>query len=188
MGLYIHSLGELPAGATRAYYVYLLDYGWDQPLGDAVRQNLTKMADAASRSDAVVVHGPPVHFADEVLSWHHVNGQPAEELLPAILVTTRHPVTFQSDRDRYPEAHGDSLLLIPLRRVAQDAQGVADLIDKIFRDIREQRALREFDVVSKLQRGRNGALVDAFVLEPNVMGLGIDLKALGRLFKKRGPN
>ena len=37
MGLYVHSLGEIPNGAERAYYVYLLDYGWEEPLGSAVR-------------------------------------------------------------------------------------------------------------------------------------------------------
>ena len=96
MGLYVHSLGEIPTGASRAYYVYLLDYGWQEPLGDAVRANLPRMADLASRSDAVVVHGPRgVHFEDEILSWHRVNGQDAKDILPAILVTTRHPTTFR---------------------------------------------------------------------------------------------
>ena len=32
MGLYVHSLGEIPTGAERAYYVYLLDYGWEECL------------------------------------------------------------------------------------------------------------------------------------------------------------
>ena len=49
MGLYVHSIGELPAEAYRSYYVYLLDYGWDETFGDAVRKNLPRMADAASR-------------------------------------------------------------------------------------------------------------------------------------------
>ena len=71
MGLYVHSLGEVANCAERAYYVYLLDYGWTEPLGDAVRVNLPRMADMASRSTAVVVHGPSgVRFQDEVLSWH----------------------------------------------------------------------------------------------------------------------
>jgi hypothetical protein len=60
MGLYVHSLGEIPNGAERAYYVYLLDYGWEEPLGSAVRANLPRMADLASRSDAIVIHGPRV--------------------------------------------------------------------------------------------------------------------------------
>ncbi len=33
MGLRIHSLGQLPATVEREYYVYLLDYGWHEPLG-----------------------------------------------------------------------------------------------------------------------------------------------------------
>src|ERR1039457_3514542 len=75
MGLYVHSIGELPTEAYRSYYVYLLDYGWDETFGEAVRSNLPRMADAASRSDAVVIHGPRgMHFEDEVLSWHDING------------------------------------------------------------------------------------------------------------------
>jgi hypothetical protein len=34
MGLYIHSLSRLPSGLERDYYVYVLDYGWEEPLGD----------------------------------------------------------------------------------------------------------------------------------------------------------
>jgi len=51
MGLYVHSLGEIPTGAERAYYVYLLDYGWKEPLGEAGRANLPPMADMASHSN-----------------------------------------------------------------------------------------------------------------------------------------
>src|SRR5712692_10589436 len=96
MGLYVDSLGEIPTAAARAYYVYLLDYGWEEALGNAVRANLPKMTDLASGSNAVVIHGPRgVHFEDEVLSWHRVNGQDAKDILPAILITTRHPSTFR---------------------------------------------------------------------------------------------
>src|SRR5688572_14817062 len=37
MGLHIHSLEQLPAMVEWAYYVYLLDYGWNEPLGAAER-------------------------------------------------------------------------------------------------------------------------------------------------------
>jgi hypothetical protein len=83
MGLMIHSLGELPLEAKRSYYIYLLDYGWHEPLAEAVNQNFGKMADLASRREAIVMRGVVgAHFADEVLSWHHVNGQPAEDISP----------------------------------------------------------------------------------------------------------
>ena len=52
MGLHIHSLGQLPATVERAYYVYLPDYGWHEPLGAAGRG-----ADAAEQDAG--------HFAGE---------------------------------------------------------------------------------------------------------------------------
>ncbi len=53
MGLKIHSLAELPTDVGhRGYYLYLLDYGCEEPIGRALRDNFDKMADAASRNDA----------------------------------------------------------------------------------------------------------------------------------------
>jgi len=127
MGLYVHSLGEIPESAERSYYVYLLDYGWEEPLGEAVRANLPRMADLASRSDTVVIHGPRgVHFEDEVLSWHRVNGQDAESVLPAILITTRHPSTFRESFSilRSDPNNRDALLLLLLRKLCKSAEEV----------------------------------------------------------------
>jgi hypothetical protein len=188
VGLYVHSLGELPSSAERAYFLYLLDYGWDEPLGEAMRKNLPQMADKASRSDAVVIHGPRrVHFEDEVLSWHHVKGEPAETILTALLVTTRHPATI---RDGYGPARSrgvpsDAMLLIPLKKTCQTAQDVADLIQKVFRDITAKKPLSEFQITREMRKGMGRSLVDAIVLEPNVAGMGVDVKkALATLFGK----
>jgi hypothetical protein len=185
MGLYVHSLGELlRLTETRSYYIYVLDYGWDQPIADAVKRNLNRMADEASRSDAVVLSGPPVHFADEVLSWHQVNGAPADAILPALLITTRHPRTFREHGSEHAAATRESMLLIPLGEICQTAQDVTDLITKVFADVREKKALKDFRVVKKMRKGRGRALVDALILEPNVGGLGINLKTLPRVFSK----
>ena len=32
MGLMVHSLEEIPRNVERNYYIYLLDYGWDEPI------------------------------------------------------------------------------------------------------------------------------------------------------------
>lgn len=155
MGLYIHTIGELPAEAYRSYYVYLLDYGWDETFGEAVRRNLPRMADAASRSDAVVIHGPRgMHFEDEILSWHHINGAPGEEILPAILITTRHPRTFwelfrPGGRLQTP---ADALLLIPLRKTCKTPDDVVALIDRLFRDVAAKKALSDFAVAKEMHR------------------------------------
>ena len=179
MGLYVHSLGEIPEGAERAYYVYLLDYGWEEPLGDAVRANLARMADLASRSDAVVIHGPRgVHFEDEVLSWHRVNGEDATDILPAVLVTTRHPSTFRESFSliKSDPKNRDALLLLPLRKICTSATEVTDLIHRLFEDIKGKTRLSDFHAAKHMQRGVAGALVDAVILQPKLGGLGFDVK------------
>jgi len=179
MGLYVHSLGEIPAGTERAYYAYLLDYGWQESLGNAVRANLPRMADLASRSNAVVIHGPRgVHFEDEVLSWHRVNGQDAKDILPAILVTTRHPSTFREsfEMKRSRKESADALLLIPLRKVCKSAEDLVELIQRVFEDIKDKKQLSKFRAAKRMRRGVAGALVDAVILQPKVGGIGFDLK------------
>jgi len=179
MGLYVHSLAEIPTGAERSYYLYLLDYGWEEPLGDAVRANLPRMAELASRSDAVVIHGPRgVHFEDEVLSWHQVNGVDAQDILPAILVTTRHPSTFRESFQvrRTSKESRDALLLIPLRKTCKSPQDVADLIQRVFEDIKEKKQLSKFGAAKRMKRGVAGALVDAVILQPKIGGIGLDVK------------
>ena len=179
MGLYVHSLGEVPNGAERAYYVYLLDYGWEEPLRSAVRANLPRMADLASRSDAVVIYGPRgLHFEDEVLSWHRINGQNAEDILPALLVTTWHSSTFRESFSmiRSDPASRDALLLLPLRKICKSADEVADLIHRVFEDIKNKKRLSEFHAAKRMQSGIGGALVDAVILQPKLGGLGFDLK------------
>lgn len=181
MGLYVHSLGEIPAGTERAYYVYLLDYGWEEALGNAVRANLPRMADMASRSNAVVIHGPRgVHFEDEVLSWHRVNGKDAKDILPAILITTRHPSTFHEsfETKRSREESKDALLLIPLRKVCKSSDDVVELIQKVFEDIKSAKRLSEFRAAKRMRRGVAGAVVDAVILQPKIGGVGFDLKKL----------
>lgn len=179
MGLYIHSLGEIPSEVRKSFYVYLLDFGWKDSLGDAVRDNIQRMADIASRSNAAVIHGPRgLHFEDEVLSWHHINGEDAENILPAILVTTRHPRTFRESIGAtiLKEQAEDSLLLIPLKRICKTADDVVELVDRIFKDIQDRKALAQFKVAKQMRRGVGRALADAVVLRPTVSGVGFDVK------------
>lgn len=177
MGLRIHSLGELSADVARGYYVYVLDYGWEEPLSRALRDNFDRMAESASRNDAAVLLGVGNEFNDEVLSWHGVNGRSGAELLPAILITNKHPAHFREmggswDRER------DHLLVVPLRDLCKTATEVATLIDGVFGDIKAKRPLAGFAVAREDRAGVKGALLDAIVLRPTLGGVGIDLKAL----------
>jgi hypothetical protein len=193
MGLKIHSLGELPAEASRSYYVYLLDYGWEEPLGKVLRDNFDQMADAASRHDAAVLLGLGNEFNDQVLSWHGINGRSADDLLPAILVTNKHPATFsggraapQDDR-RQPgswDRDKDHLVLIPLRDHCKTPTDVARLIARLFEGIKAKQPLADFEIATEERAGVGGAILDAIVLRPSVGGVGIDLKALFHKLRK----
>jgi hypothetical protein len=183
MGLMIHSLAKLPLNAERDYYIYLLDYGWSEPIADTLRMNFQKMANLASETNSVVMMGlEGSHFNDDVLSWHKINGQPSDEILPAILVTTRHPHLFNEDRlhnyTTLREEYSDRLLLIPLQKVCKTPRDVVTLIERLFRDIKEKKTLANFQVVSEMKKGKRGALADALLLEPNIAGVGININSV----------
>lgn len=71
MGLYVHSLDRLPTNLDRDYYVYVLDYGWDEPLAEALHSNFRRMADLAARRNVVVISGTNSRsFTNEIISTH----------------------------------------------------------------------------------------------------------------------
>jgi len=191
MGLYVHSLLELPIEAKRSYYIYLLDYGWAEPLSGALFENFHKMAEIASNNDAIVIRGfnSPVHFSDEVFSWHSINGEDGREFLPAILVTDKHPREFRESFDGKSLSEGNrtdfKIIVFPLKKYCKTTTDVAAYIDKIFRDIVEKKNLSDFRVLKEMKKGLGKAVVDGLLLQPNVAGLGYDLKPLIQYFTSR---
>ena len=186
MGLHVHNLGNLPNTSDgRDYYIYVLDYGWKEPLTDALVANFTNMARMASETKSVVIAGiEPVHFANEVFSWHGIDGIDGEHILPAILITTLVPSYF---RDHSEELKGkaelkDKLLLIPLKKACKDTNDVIELIQSIFRDIKSKKQLSGFTVARRIRKDGVRHLADALILEPTFSGIGIDLK---KLFQNR---
>ncbi len=141
------------------------------------------MAKLASQNDAVVIQGTKnsVHFHDEVFSWHNLNGADAEELLPSILITNRHPREFkESFGDNHrgnPSDLGFKIILFPLRKYCKTTTDVAIYIDKIFKDIISREDLSDFKVFKEMNKGIGNALVDGLVLEPNIAGLGFNFKS-----------
>lgn len=188
MGLYVHSIEELPESATRSYYIYVLDYGWHERLGDTLKTNLPKMISLASKNDAVIIKGiESNHFEDEVFSYHGINGISSDEILPAILVTTLHPSYFQKvgGKRGLTNKFEDNLLLIPLKGLCKTSSDVVELIAKLFIDIKEKKKLADFSVRAKIEKQKSGwrSITNALILEPNFAGVGIDLKKIGVFFK-----
>src|SRR5271157_1883301 len=123
MGLMVYSLQNIPESKNRDYLIYLLDYGWDEPISKALRDNFDKMAEIAAKNRAVVIKGTELaHFENEVFSYHHINNEKADELLPALLVTNKHPKYFLENNNssfgkrglvRADENDDMKLILIP---------------------------------------------------------------------------
>lgn len=182
MGLYISSLQHIPEAAKRDYFIYLLDYGWNEPITEILEKNYEKMVQLAADHNAVVIKGTrKVHFEDEVLSWHNINGQNAEELLPAILITNRHPSKFKESFNSSQPAKVESdlkMILIPLRRFCKTTDDVVVLIERLFSDIKDRKDLNGFRVARELKRGIGTALADSLILEPSFAGIGINLKKI----------
>lgn len=189
MGLWIQSLENIPLEAKRDYFIYLLDYGWEEPLGEALMKNYAKMASIAAENKAVVIRGTQrVHFEDQVLSWHNVNGEDAEEILPAILITNRHPQRFREsfNAERSEPIEKDlKMILIPLKKFCKTTSEVVDLIEKVFNDIKNQKDLNDFRIAKEMKRGFGKALVDAVILEPNIGGFGFNFNKLIEYFTKK---
>lgn len=201
MGLYVHALSRLPLGLERDYYVYVLDYGWDEPLGQALQANFRRMADLAAKNKAVVIAGTDSRaFAEEVLSvhvddpefsWNKINGEDGEEVLPALMISTIHPQRFRDEAPGYrfrktgKGSADEKLILIPLRGLCKDSTEVIALIERIFRDIAAQKPLTDFAIAKEIKAGDGAALSDAFILKPSLWGIGVDLKELAKTWRAK---
>ncbi len=186
MGLMVHSLQNIPESKNRDYLIYLLDYGWDEPISKALRNNFDEMAKTAAKNRAVVIKGTELaHFENEVLSWHHINNEKADELLPALLITNKHPKYFLENNNNSFAKRGlvsadenddMKLILIPMKRFCTTTTEVVTLIQKMFSDIADKKDLSNFQIAKEMKKGVGNALVDALILEPNVSGIGFSFK------------
>jgi hypothetical protein len=184
MVLMVHSLSEFPINAEREYYVYVLRGSWDSEIEVALKDNFFQMADAASRSQSAVIFGTDGHhFQNEVFSWHSINGENAEPLLPAILITTVHPAKFRDEHDPYWQSHtrNDHMVLVPLRDVAKSGSDAVDVLRNVFTDIRGKKQLQNFEVFKSLSPSRGRAFMDGLLLRPSFMGMGFDLKTIPKI-------
>lgn len=191
MGLYVNSVSEIPLSESRAYYIYVLDYyNWDEPVSNTLKANAERIAAFCSKNDAVMVKGlPDSHFGSEVLSWIKINGQNPGMVLPALLITTVHPQYFIDSHDTGPfeeppknqepiEKIKDSLIFLKIRDICKSPNDVIVLLEKIFHDIKQKHAIKDFTIAQEQRKGEHGAIVDALILEPNFAGLGVDIKKL----------
>jgi hypothetical protein len=189
MGLMIHNLELLSENAIRDYFVYILDYGWDEPLSNVIRRNFDKLSNQASNSDSAIIIGVGEvgHFDNQVLSYHSINGENAEEILPAILITRTNPHIFKQFSDAKNRRIDEQFryILIPLRNICKTESDVVNLIHGLFKDIKDKKNLSDFKVQKELKKGTGRAIVDSLILGPNFMGMGFDFNKFISYLKEK---
>ena len=85
-----------------------------------------------------------------------------------------------------PGIADDKLILVPLRGVCKDSTDVVSLIERIFKDVAAKKPLAEFQIAKRINAEKprsslarvEGAVSDAIILKPSLMGVGVDLKEL----------
>ena len=186
MGLKIHTLAEIPDNVSKSYYLYILDYhNWNEPIGNTLRENFDKIAEFAAKNDSVVIQGISGSLIyTELMSWKSVNGIDPLELLPALMITTLHPTYFLNDKTK-AEIPKDKFIFLEIKKICQHPQDVITLLEKIFRDIREKKAIQDFRVKKELKGGIGKILNDTIILEPNIGGIGISLNNIFKFLKRK---
>lgn len=187
MGLMIHSLEMLSSEAQREYYIYLLDYGWSEPLSDIIKKNFQKFASWASKNDSAIITGVGEigHFDNEVLSWHQINGHDAVDILPAILITRTNPHIFRVNSLLHGKGKNDifSFVLIPLKKICKDENDVLRIISRIMKDVEDKKDLTGFAVQKELKPSIGKAIAKSVILEPNISGVGFSFNKLKEFLK-----
>lgn len=162
------------------WFIYLLEYGDKDPFTQALRACFDEMADWASQGNSVVIKGTnPVHFNDEVLSWHNIGGLRGEDILPAIMVSTINPHVFNEYEDRTPVKYkpSDKLIIISLRDLATNGDQVYSSVKKIMSELKSAENLTGLSII-KTENSFREKFVNAFQLKPSFFGVGIDIKQL----------
>ena len=188
MGLKISTLAAIPENVERSYYLYILDfYNWDEPISKTLRDNFDKIAQFASQNDSVVIQGiKESHFYSELLSFESINGIDPSDLLPALMITTIHPKYFLNNDGKVLKGEPipkDKIVFIKIAEVCKSPSDVIRLIEKIFRDIKDKKEIRDFQVKKELKGGIGRILNDTIILEPNFAGIGININQIFRYFK-----
>lgn len=181
MGLHVNAVSDIPLSESRDYYLYVLDYyNWDEPISNTLKSNITKIESLCAKNNSVMIRGlPDSHFYSEVLSWMSINGQDPDEILPALMITTVHPKYFiEANNKKVSSEINEPLIFIKIRDVCKQPNDVISLIEKIFNDIKDKKEIRDFSITNELRNSKGPRFVDSLILEPNISGLGVNIKKL----------
>lgn len=200
MGLIVSHITGLDSYKDRQLYVYLLDFGWpDGEYEQIFKRQFHALSNRASENKSLIISSNKgIHFANEVLSFHRVFEMDADQILPAILITKTHPSYFVEtsgpiegniEQPESDELCRDDVVLIPLKLACSTPDAFASVIESIFSDLKEGLELRNFSVAKHDANPNNippasswrrmvQRVGKSILLEPNIAGVGVNLKDL----------
>jgi hypothetical protein len=184
MGLILETLADVDPELDRAYWIYLLNYGLESEIASAIKANFWEIAERTSQSRSAIVAGTSRHFDSEVLRWDHVFGLDGKQHLPALLIARRNPheLAILRKGEYTPE---DEFLLIPLRSLASTGDEALAVLNSVLSDVEAAKPLSEFAINSRMKPHPEAHAAPVLVLQPNFMGLGLNLNELGSRIKAR---
>lgn len=74
------------------------------------------------------------------------------------------------------------LILIPFKKFCKTSAEVIELMQTIFSDMKSKKKLNDFSTLSKSEGGN---VFDSIILQPNIAGIGVDIKQLVKSFFKK---
>ena len=80
------------------------------------------------------------------------------------------------------------MVLLPLKKFCKTETDVVGLVQLIFKDIKAEEPLGSFKVAREIKAAPFDRAYDALVLEPNIMGIGIDIKKVLTFLKPKFGN
>ena len=108
--------------------------------------------------------------------------------MPALLITNAHPAYFLENTQgfsgrknllRIDDEYQDmKMILVPFKKFCKSTSDVISMIEKIFNDIAKEKELADFQIAKQMKKGISHAIVDAVILEPNISGIGFNLKKM----------
>ena len=184
MGVKITSLTQIPSDLDLSYYVYLLTSGYPYGVERGLRRSFEIFAREAGEGDFVAFEGLVGEFGGEVMNAYSIDGIDVDEILPALLISTVNPHQFKAvhsiDKSG-PFQENERVILVSLRQLCSKEDDVYDLVRSIIQDMREGKELSNFASNDE----RKTKFLDAMVLEPNFVGLGVNLKELWNYLRRK---
>ena len=65
---------NIPSSARRDFFIYLLDYGWNEPISNSLRDNFDRMAQIAAKNKAVIIKGVGRAIVDSIILEPNFSG------------------------------------------------------------------------------------------------------------------